>query len=241
MRLHRLLLPLACLAAIAGCGSSSSSGGGEDPAAAIPKGTLVYVEARRPARGRAGRQRASAAGEVPSFGDDAREPARRGYQGGRRGRDLRQGHQAVAGRADRRRRARPRRRRPDLHRLRPDRPTATRPPSSSSEEGKDKGAYEDFKLFQDDDTWAGVGDDLIVFAENRGEHEEGHRRRGRRRPGRHQGLRGRDGELPDERLGALYVDLEGAARPCWRSDPDVDAQGKAVLEQAARRGQARRR
>ncbi|MEA2126663.1 MAG: hypothetical protein QOI80_3445 [Solirubrobacteraceae bacterium] len=47
MRLHRLLLTVLITALVAGCGSSGSSGGGSgsaDPAQAIPSGTLVYVE-----------------------------------------------------------------------------------------------------------------------------------------------------------------------------------------------------
>ncbi len=227
MRLHRLLLSLACVLALAGCGSSSSSGGGTDPAAAIPKGTLVYVEAAvRPEGEQGDNARALLEKFLPSgttlesLLDDA---IKKDGEDSTYAKDIEPwlGERIGVGVLD----------------LAADEPAyigavqstdADKAATFLDKEGDAKGSYEDYKLFRNDDTWAGVGDDLIVFAENQANLEKGIDTAGGDGLVKAKAFEDAMDKLPDERLGALFVDLEGA-KALLAQDPDIDPQGKAVL------------
>lgn len=229
MRLHRLLLLLCGLVA-AGCGSSSSSsGGGADPASAVPKGTLVYVEASVRPEG--------------EEGDDARALVEKFLPSGTTLESLLD--EEIKSDPDSKIESYEKDIKPWLGErigigvtdLGADEPSfiaavqttdRNKAVAAFKRDAKERGSYEDHDLLQDDDTWAAVGDDLIVFAETEADVKKGVDASGDSGLDEAKAFEEAVDELPDERLGMAYVDLQGA-RALLDKEPDVGAQEKAIL------------
>lgn len=232
MRLHRLLVPVLCALAVAGCGSSSSSGGGADPASAVPKGTLVYVEgAVRPEGEQGDNARALLDTFLPSgttlesLLDDAfkKDPDSKDVTYAK---DIKPwlGERIGVGVTD----------------LAADEPSfvgsvqitdSDKALETIKAKGKvkEKGSYEDYELFQNDDTWAAVGDDLIVFSDSEANVKKGIDATGGDGLDDSKAFEDALDDLPDERLGTFFLDLDGVKTLIER-EPDVGAQEKAILE-----------
>ncbi len=231
MRLQRLWLVGLAVAALAGCGESSSSGDGSaDPAQAIPAGVPVYVEGSvRPQ----GDQGDSASALVEKFlppgttltgliDEQIKE------EGGSYDKDVKPwlGERVGIGVAN----------------LAAENPTyygavATKDADKASaflgQEGKDEGEYSGAEVFSDeDDTWAAVKDDYVVFADTEADLKKAVDAAGGDSLGETQVFEDAVDELPDvdERLGALFVDMKQLG-DVLESAPGIDPAGKAVLEQ----------
>ncbi len=228
MRLHRRLAPVLVALAVAGCGSSSSSGGGADPASAIPKGTLVYVEASlRPEGEQGDNARALLKKFLPSgttLESLLDEQIKKEGDSETYAKDIKPwlGEKAGVGVLD----------------LTADDPTyigsieitdSDKAAKFLGKEGKSKGTADGAKLFQDDDTWAGVSDDLIVFADTEANVKKGLKAASSDGLVDTKTFKDAIAKLPDERLGTLFVDLNGA-KALIEKEPDFGAQEKAILD-----------
>lgn len=230
MRLHVLLLLLFALV-LASCGGSEGSSGGSagaDPATAVPADTPVYIEAVVRPEGdqgdnaRALVERFVGPDQLETFLDEALRDSESGesyekdikpWLGERVGigvTDLAASEPGFAGAV-----------------------AVTDTEKAEAFLGKDsekKGEYEGTQLYQDDDTFAGVAGDFVAIADS----QAGVKRIIDTIDGESlaesERFESAVDELPDERLGALYVDTK-ALSALAEADPDLDPAGKAVLKQ----------
>jgi hypothetical protein len=232
MRLHRLWLVGFLIAVLAGCGGSSSSGdGGADPAQAIPAGVPVYVEgAVRPSGDQGDAARALIAKFMPpgktleGLLDESikSEEPDKSYA-----KDIKPwlGERAGIGVLDL---------------------TADEEPSfvaaiavtdaekaedflSSSNGVKKDGEVQGATVYRDDDTIAAVKDDYLVFSQTKAVLDRSLQAIGGDSLAESETFENAVGELPEERLGALYVDVKSIGDIIAKS-PDVDPAGRAILQ-----------
>lgn len=230
MRLHALLLLLFALV-LAGCGGSDGSSGGSagaDPATAVPADSAVYIEAAVRPEGEQGDnarqlvERFVGADQLQQFLDEALQDSDTGqsYE-----KDIKPwlGERIGFGVTD----------------LDADEPgfagaiAVTDTEKAETFLGQDsqkKAEYEGTQLYQSDDTFAGVAGDFVAIADS----EAGVKRIVDTIEGESlaESERFEDAvdDLPEERLGALYIDTKAIGELAAK-DPDLDPAGAAVLKQ----------
>lgn len=210
LQVSLLVVLLACLAA--GCGASSSSEG-EDPAAAVPAGTLVYVEAAiRPEGAQGDAARALIAKFLPpgkTLEGLIDEASRKEGEDVVYSKDVEPwlGERIGLGVSD----------------LTADEPTFVGAISVTdddaagaflAEQGDKRGSQDGVDLYftDDDDTWGAVRDGVLVFSETRAGVKRGLDAQDGRTLSESDTFKDALDDLPDERLGTLFVDTEGVKK-----------------------------
>lgn len=210
MRLKVSLLVAALTVAVAGCGSSSSSSG-TDPAASVPAGTPIYIEASvRPEGSQGDAARALLRKFLPpgktleGLIDDASRDQNEDVVFTR---DVKPwlGERAGFG----------------VSHLTADEPDfigaidvtdEDKATTFLGDQGAKKGSHAGADLYLDDDTWAAVHDEVLLVSESRQMVEEALDAQDGRTLSESKTYQDALGDLPDERLGTLFVDTEGVRK-----------------------------
>jgi uncharacterized protein DUF3352 len=227
MRLHRWFV-VAVVAVLVGCGGDEGSAGGAsgaDPAQAVPAGSPVYVEAVVRPEGEQG-DNAKAVLERflgdRSLTDMIDEQLKEDGQTYAEDIEPWLGQRIGIGVFD----------------LQADEPSfigavaitdAEKAEAALAENGEKEASYQDTQLYLSDDTYAGVAGDYIVFAGSEQAVQRGIDTVDGDSIAEDSGFEDAMNELPDERLGAVYVDTK-AIGELAAQDPDVDPAARSVIE-----------
>jgi hypothetical protein len=235
MRLHRLWPVLLATVALAGCGGSSSSGdAGADPAQAIPAGVPVYVEAAVRPDGEVGDDARALIGKFMPPGKTLEglidESIQEDEPGKSYAKDIKpwlgervgiavsdftgegdpSGFTAVVAVTDAKKAE-------DF--------------LADTDEARKAGDYEGATLYRDDDEmWAAVKDDYLYLANSEADVKKAVDAAGGDSLADSQVFEDAVGELPDERLGALYVDMKKFG-DLVAAQPDVDPAARGILKE----------
>lgn len=95
--------------------------------------------------------------------------------------------------------------------------------------GADKKSYQDTDYYRDDDTFFGLSGDYILIAQDEAQLKRAVDAGEDKSLGDSERFQRAVGELPEERLGALYLDFKDFGK-LIRADPDAGAAGGAVFD-----------
>lgn len=231
MRLQKWL-PLGVVVVLVGCGggdsSSSGGSGGADPATAIPAGVPVYIEAVvRPE----GEQAENASALLERFMGEQTLMELLDEQLAKEGQSYAEdiepwlGARAGIGVSD----------------LVADEPSfvaavavtdaeAAEAAITESEDTREAGTYADAAVYETDDSFGAVTDDFLLIAETRDRLEAAIDGLGEESLADDERFTDAVGDLPEERLGAFYLDT-GAFGEAIAADETLDEAGRGILEQ----------